>query len=159
MRFQNISPSDYDFGGSHARMLVSGKQSAGTYCMLEISCPPGRATPNHKHENEAETIHVLDGELTVDIEGTLHTLRTGETLLLQRGTGHRLINCSDLTARYLVICAPAGFDEFVETCAEPLSAPFDPAPPSAAAKERMRAAAPIFGITLLPNSDAKPSPR
>jgi quercetin dioxygenase-like cupin family protein len=152
MRFQNIQPVDYDFGGSHARTLVSGKHSAGSYCMMEIYSSAGRATPNHKHQHEDETIHILDGELSVDIEGTLQTLRAGETLYLQRGTAHQLINHSDQTVRYLVICAPAGFDEFVETCADPLSAPFASAPPSVDAKERMRAAAPKFGITLLPPS-------
>jgi quercetin dioxygenase-like cupin family protein len=154
MRFQNIQPVEYDFGGSRARMLVSGKQSAGSYCMLEIFSPAGRATPNHKHQHEDETIHILDGELSVDIEGTLHTLFTGETLHLRRGTAHQLINRSDRTARYLLICAPAGFDEFVETCADPLSAPFAPAPPSVEAKERMREAAPRFGLTLLAPSSA-----
>ncbi len=159
MRFQNIQPVEYDFGGSRARMLVSGKQSAGSYCMLEIFSPAGRATPNHKHQHEDETIHILDGELSVDIEGTLHTVCTGETLHLRRGTAHQLINRSDRTARYLLICAPAGFDEFVETCADPLSAPFVPAPPSAVVKERMREAAPRFGITLLSPSDAHSSQR
>ena len=157
MRFQKIQPADLDFGGSHARLLVSGGQSEGSYCMLEISSPAGRATPNHKHQHEDETIHILDGELSVDIEGTLHTLRTGETLLLQRGTAHQLINRSDRTVRYLVICAPAGFDQFVETCAEPLSAPFEAAPPSVELKEKMRAAAPRFGITLLAPSTANSS--
>ena len=159
MRFQNIPAVDYDFGGSHARMLVSGKQSAGSYCMLEITSPAGRATPNHKHEHEEETIHVLDGELSVNIEGRVHTLGTGETLLLQRGTAHQLINQSNRSARYLVICAPAGFDDFVETCAEPLFAPFELPAPSAAAKERMRAAAQKFGITLLPPSEVNSSAR
>ncbi|WP_345815155.1 cupin domain-containing protein [Paraburkholderia sp. PREW-6R] len=155
MRFQNITPIEYDFGGSRARLLVSGEQSAGSYCMIEIFSPAGRATPNHKHGREDETIHMLDGELDVDIEGTLHTLHAGDTLMLHRGTAHQLINRSGRTARYLVLCAPAGFDEFVASCAERLSAPFDPAPPSEAAKDRMRAAAPKFGITLLPPGAAK----
>lgn len=157
MRFQNIQPVDLDFGGSHARLLVSGVQSEGSYCMLEISSPAGRATPNHKHQHEDETIHILEGELSVDIEGALHTLRTGETLLLQRGTAHQLINRSDRAVRYLVICAPAGFDQFVEACAKPLSAPFEAAPPSAELKEKMSAAAPRFGITLLPPNTANSS--
>ena len=154
MRFQNIKSADYDFGGSHARMLVSGKHSGGAYCMLEISSPAGRATPNHKHEHEDETIHMLDGELTVDIEGVLYVLTAGETLLLQRGTAHQLFNRSDRSARYLVVCVPAGFDEFVEMCAEPLSESAELAAPSDAAKARMRSAAPRFGITLLPPSEA-----
>lgn len=154
MIFQNSKPVDYDFGGSRARTLVSGKQSAGSYCMIEISSPAGRASPTHKHQHEDESIHVLEGELDIDMEGVIHTVRAGETVLLQRGTAHRLINRSDRTSRYLVICTPSGFEEFVETCAEALSGPSDPAPPSDAAKDRMRAAAPQFGITLLPPQGA-----
>lgn len=150
MPFQNIKPVDYDFGGSHTRLLVSGKHSAGSYCMIEIFSPAGRATPTHRHRNEDETIHMLEGELDVNIEGTTHTLRAGETVYLQRGTAHQLINRSAATARYLVICAPAGFDEFVETCADVLAAPYETAPPGDASKQRMRDAAPRVGITLLP---------
>lgn len=158
MSFQNIKPVDYDFGGSHARLLVSGKQSAGSYCMIEIFSPAGRATPTHRHQHEDETIHMLEGELDVNIEGTTHTFRAGETLYLQRGTAHQLINRSDATARYLVICAPAGFDEFVEICADVLAAPYETAPPSDASKQKMRDAAPRFGITLLPPQNVALTP-
>ncbi|WP_144144793.1 cupin domain-containing protein [Paraburkholderia sp. BCC1884] len=154
MHFHKSKPVEYDFGGSRARMLVSGKHTAGSYCMIEIFSPAGRATPTHRHQHEDETIHMLEGALDVNIEGTVHTVRAGETLILQRGTAHQLINQGEQTARYLVICAPAGFDEFVESCSEVIDAPADLAPPSDAAKERMRAAAPRFGITLMPPQSA-----
>ncbi|NYH13083.1 glyoxylate utilization-related uncharacterized protein [Paraburkholderia bryophila] len=101
---------------------------------------------------------MLEGELDVNIEGTTHTFRAGETLYLQRGTAHQLINRSDATARYLVICAPAGFDEFVEICADLLAAPYETAPPSDASKQKMRDAAPRFGITLLPPQNVALTP-
>lgn len=122
--------------------------------MIEISSPAGRATPTHRHQHDDETIHVLEGALDVKIEGTLHTVHAGETVVLQRGTAHQLINQTDKMARYLVICVPAGFDEFVESCSEVLTSPTDLPPPSDAAKDKMRAAAPRFGITLMPPQSA-----
>jgi quercetin dioxygenase-like cupin family protein len=146
----NRTPTEYDFGGSRAKLLVSGEHSDGAYCMLEFFSPAGRATPTHRHQHEDETVLMLNGELDVNIEGTPHRLRPGDAVLLRRGTTHQLVNRSDHTAHYLVICAPAGFDRFVDACADVLSGPLDPQPPSEAAKARMRAAAPQFGITLLP---------
>jgi quercetin dioxygenase-like cupin family protein len=150
MYAKNTLPVEYDFGGSRARILISGAQSAGSYCMIEIFSPAGRATPMHRHQHEDETIHVIDGELDVDIEGTRLTLFAGETVLLQRGTAHQLINRSERTAHYLAICAPAGFDKFVETVSEVMTPPFESEPPTSAAKQRMIDAAPHFGLTLLP---------
>ncbi len=151
---QNSHPAEYNFGGSRARMLVSGKHSGGSYCMIEMFSPAGRATPAHRHADEIETIHMLEGEMNVNIEGVVHTVHAGETLTFERGTTHQLLNQSDQTARYLIVCVPAGFDEFVEQCSEPLSALAEPSPPDQAAKDKMRAAAPRFNLTLVPPQTA-----
>ncbi|CAM2156522.1 Cupin domain-containing protein [Pararobbsia alpina] len=150
MFVKTTQPTEYDFGGSRTRMLISGAQSGGAYCMLEIFSPAGRATPRHRHQNEDETIHMIDGVLGVEIEGTLHTLVAGDTVLLKRGTAHQLINRGDSTAHYLVVCTPGGFDGFVEAVSDTMTQPIEPEPPTQAAKQRMIEAAPRFGLTLLP---------
>lgn len=138
----------YDFGGSHTRILVSGDQTADAYCVLEMASPAGRATPMHHHDNEDETLVMLEGELQTIGDEKTQTLRAGASITFGRGERHRLVNTGTQTARYLVICAPAGFDRFVQACAEPLAAQAETREPDDAFKTRMRDAAVRFGITL-----------
>jgi hypothetical protein len=72
-----------------------------------------------------------------------NTFRCGRTLStpIQQGT--------PACTRYLVICTPAGFDDFVDACATARTAPLEPSIPTDADKARMRAAAERFGITLI----------
>ncbi|WP_429298093.1 cupin domain-containing protein [Paraburkholderia sp. GAS199] len=138
----------YDFGGSYTRILVSGAQTGDAYCVLEMASPAGRATPMHHHDHEEETLIMLEGELQTVGDDASQTLRVGESATFGRGTRHKLINSGTQTARYLVICAPAGFDRFVQACAEPREALAETQEPDDAFKARMRAAAERFGITL-----------
>ncbi|WP_250467831.1 cupin domain-containing protein [Caballeronia sp. GAFFF2] len=144
----NDNPVEYDFGGSRARLLVSGNHTDDAYCMLEMFSPAGRATPMHRHENEEETLLMLEGELDAIVDGTRHRLLAGSTAVLPRGSRHQLINSGAQTARYLVICTPAGFDRFVDACADAQSGQVVPHDPTDADKARMREAASRFGITL-----------
>jgi uncharacterized cupin superfamily protein len=141
---------EYDFGGSRTRILVSGTQTSDAYCVLEMTSPAGRATPTHHHDREDETIVMLDGELELVIEGAPQTLQAGASMTLTRGTRHQLLNNATQPARYLVICAPAGFDRFVQACAKPQAASGETHEPTPADKAKMREAAARFGITLHP---------
>ncbi|WP_162600670.1 cupin domain-containing protein [Paraburkholderia sp. C35] len=146
----NDKPVEYDFGGSRTRLLVSGDQTGNAYCMLELFSPAGRASPMHRHQHEDETLHMLDGELEVIVDGAPQCLRPGSMLVLPRGTEHQIINRTGQTAHYLVICTPAGFERFVDTCADAQTGPVEARIPTDADKVRMRDAATQFGITLLP---------
>ena len=141
---------EYNLGGSRTRILVSGAQTSNAYCVLEMQSPAGRATPAHRHENEDETLLMLEGELDVIVDGAQQRLVAGSTVVLSRGTRHQLINAGTQAARYLVICAPAGFDRFVQACADAQPAPIEPSAPTDADKARMREAATRFDITLYP---------
>jgi quercetin dioxygenase-like cupin family protein len=150
MYASNQAPVEYDFGGSRARVLVPGASTGNAWCLLEIFSPAGRATPLHRHEREDETLVVLEGALDVTVDGRHHRLLPGESIVLPRGTAHTFRNPTADTARYLVICTPAGFDGFVDACAIAKAAPFEPSIPTDADKARMRAAAERFGIALNP---------
>lgn len=150
MTYLNDAPIEYDFGGSRARLLVSGEQTAHAYCMLEISSPAGRSTPMHEHDYEDEVIIMLDGELEVMVDDERHLVKTGSSLMLPRGSRHQLINRTGSTSRYMVVCSPAGFERFVGACSDVLRSGMAPRVPDDAMKARMRTAAAQFGITLYP---------
>ena len=148
----NTSPPEYNFAGTRVRLLMSGKETGGAFCMMEFFGPPKRATPLHTHEREEETIVVLEGVVDVTVDGKLVSVHAGETALLPRKVAHRLANNTELPSRYLIVCTPAGFDDFVDACADAQAGPVTPAPPLPEDIGRMREAAPRFGITFLPDS-------
>jgi NADPH2:quinone reductase len=138
------------FTGSRVRTLLSGKETDGAYCMLEFRGPPGRSTPLHMHERETEAVHLLDGQLDITMGGTTVHLQPGDTLLLPRDVPHQLTTCGNHDARYIVVCTPAGFEDFIERCARPDTGEWPPAGPGADDIQRLKTQAPLFGITLFP---------
>jgi len=46
-------------------ICLSGKDTGGAYCLLEVSLAPGMAVPRHTHTREDEVYFVLAGELEV----------------------------------------------------------------------------------------------
>ncbi len=146
----NQDPAEFNLAGARVRLLMSGKQTAGVFCMMEVIGPPGRSTPMHVHDREEETIHVLEGVVDATIDGRLVRLQAGDTALLPRHIPHRLGNSGTSDYRFVLVCTPAGFDEFVQSCADPVEGAVALAPPSEEAIKRMQEEAPRFGITLLP---------
>lgn len=138
------------FTGSKVKVLMSGKDTMGQFCMLEFIGPSGRSTPLHSHDREEETIHMLSGQLEVTMGDETVTLRAGDTILLPRHVAHRLSTQGDEDAHYLVLCTPAGFDEFVLACASDDSASTETSLPTPVDIARLREEAPRFGITLFP---------
>src|ERR1700759_271926 len=87
----------------------------GDLSLMERTLPPnGRRPPAHRHSNCSEAYYVLDGRVTVNIDGEDHTLDPRAFALVPRGTAHPFGNNSDAVARLLVIHAPAMDAYFAE---------------------------------------------
>ena len=48
-------------------VCLSGADTGGAYCLLEVSLAPGMAVPRHTHTRENEVYFVLTGELEVTV--------------------------------------------------------------------------------------------
>lgn len=84
------------------------EQDDGDLSVMERTLPPGgRRPPPHRHTNCSEAYFVLEGEVTVTLEGEELTLRAEQFILVARGSAHSFANTGALQARLLVIHAPA----------------------------------------------------
>ena len=104
-------------GEGHARYSARGsvmyfkalaELDDGDLSLMERTLPPGgRRPPPHRHTNCSEAYFVLDGLVSVIVAG--EELRVGPEgfVLVPRGTAHTFGNGGDVTARLLVIHAPA----------------------------------------------------
>ena len=83
-------------------------QDNGDLSLMERTLPPGgRRPPAHRHMNCSEAYFVLEGSVSVVVEGEQLLLGPEDFLLVPRGTAHTFGNASDTDARLLVIHAPA----------------------------------------------------
>lgn len=89
---------------------VSGAETGGALAQIESDDPRGSAPPLHVHHNEEETFFVLDGELSVFVDGEELRLATGDYAIVSRGVPHAYLVRSE-RARMLVTFSPAGFEE------------------------------------------------
>jgi N-acetylneuraminate synthase len=58
------------------------------YCKKLIVVLPGQKHPPHVHKVKEEMFHLLWGDLLIDLDGTVRTLRRGDTVLVERGMKH-----------------------------------------------------------------------
>ena len=100
-------------------VCLSGTDTGGAYCLLDISLAPGMAVPRHTHTREDEVYFVLVGELAVTVGEKAFVLGPGDTLLAPRDIPHALRNSGNITNHYLLAFSPSGFEEFIMATAVP----------------------------------------
>lgn len=125
--------------GDTYTILVSGDDTAGRYCLIDMHVPPGGGPPPHRHDFE-EMFTVLDGEIELTFRGETSVARSGETVNIPANAPHRFTNSSDRPARLLCLCAPAGQEEFFLAIGQRVATRTAPPPAlDAAAQAAMRA--------------------
>lgn len=99
--------------GDTYTILLSGKETAGQFCLIDMHVPPGGGPPPHRHDFE-ETFVLLDGELEATFRGEKCTVKAGATIHIPANAPHQFHNSSSKPVRMLCICSPAGQEEFFE---------------------------------------------
>ncbi len=137
--------------GDVYRILASGDQTGGGYAFLETRVLPGGGPPPHIHRREDEAFFILEGEVTFTLDGKRITAGPGTFVQGPRGIPHSFKNESNAPARMLILVTPPGFEKFIAGIAQPVPS-FDspPLPVLPADIERLLAAAPQYGIEILP---------
>jgi len=140
-------PRRYYFDVALGSILLSGEDTGGAYCLLDMRVAPGKGVPRHIHTREDEALFVLSGELEVTIGDEVFTLRAGETLIAPRNIPHQLRNSGKVANHYLIMFSPSGFEGFLR--ATSVSAPDDavaPTKPPAIAVQNVFELASDYGI-------------
>jgi mannose-6-phosphate isomerase-like protein (cupin superfamily) len=80
----------------------------GAFSLMERILPPGgRKPPPHIHTNCEEAFYVLEGEIEFSLATTTYVGRPGAFVLVPGGVAHTFGNPGTVSARLLVIHAPA----------------------------------------------------
>ena len=113
--------------GDTYTILLSGKDTAGRFCLIDMCVPPGGGPPPHRHDFE-ETFTLLEGELEATFRGKKQIVRAGEAINIPANAPHQFRNASSHPARMLCICSPAGQEEFFMEVGVPVATRTTPPP-------------------------------
>jgi quercetin dioxygenase-like cupin family protein len=136
------------FLGVLATVKSSAETTGGAVAVIEHLAPRGAGSPLHVHSREDEWFYVIEGELSLWVDGETIVAPAGSFVFGPKGIPHTFIVSSE-QARFLLVTEPAGFEQFMRAVGEPaprLEIP-PPAtePPDVAA---LTAVAAEFGIEI-----------
>jgi quercetin dioxygenase-like cupin family protein len=136
--------------GDRYTFVVSGEETGGAFALMDFHVPVNHGPPPHVHSREDETFYVLAGEFEFTVAGQTQRLVTGQSLVAPRHIPHTFRNAGTSMGRMIVVVTPAGLEKFFAEIGVPLpSADSAPVEPTAADIERLKEAAPRYGLTLL----------
>jgi glyoxylate utilization-related uncharacterized protein len=99
-------------GGVRTEIHLDGGDTNGAFCLLIDHPPVGWSLPPHRHRNEAETIHIIEGEFEIDLDGERSQLCSGGTMHVPRGEIHSGANIGRQAGRRVLLFSPAGLEHF-----------------------------------------------
>lgn len=99
-------------GDVRSEIHLSGEDTGGAFCLIVDHPPAGWLLPPHRHLHEAETIHVVAGRFTMEIDGAQSVLEAGDTAHVPIGAVHSGGNVGSETGTRVVIFSPAGLERF-----------------------------------------------
>jgi quercetin dioxygenase-like cupin family protein len=91
-------------GGTYT-ILLSGADTAGRYCLIDMLVPPGAGPGPHRHDFE-EMFTLLEGEVAFTFRGETSVIKAGTTVNIPANAPHFFRNTGAETARLLCMCTP-----------------------------------------------------
>lgn len=139
--------------GDTYTITVTGDETDGRFCVIDMYIPPGGGPPPHRHDFE-ETFILLEGEMEATFRGKKSIVRAGDTLNIPSNAPHQFHNASTEPVRLLCICSPAGQERFFMEVGVPVDTRTTPPPrlnekEQAAFIEKVKALAPKYRTELL----------
>ncbi len=139
--------------GDTYTILLSGQQTAGRFCLIDMHIPPNGGPGPHRHDFE-ETFILLEGEMEATFRGEKTTVSAGQTLHIPADAPHQFHNASGSPVRLLCLCSPSGQEDFFAEVGVPVATRTTPPPPLdqagvAAFLAKAQALAPRYKTELL----------
>jgi len=139
--------------GDTYTILLSGAQTAGRYCLIDMNVPHCGGPGPHRHDFE-EMFTILDGETEFHFRGEVTVVKAGMTINVPANAPHFFSNAQGSRARMLCMCVPAGLEKFLMATGTSVDSRTTPAPKQskdeqAAFMETTQALAPKFFIEII----------
>jgi quercetin dioxygenase-like cupin family protein len=102
--------------GSSYVLAREAAETGGASVEMEFVLPPGSVSPPlHVHPGQVERFEVIEGSFDLVVDGSWHTLGTGESASVPIGVAHTFKNRSDEVVRVRNWHEPAlRFEDYIE---------------------------------------------
>jgi quercetin dioxygenase-like cupin family protein len=135
--------------GALLKFKAVGAETDGQFWLAEQYSERGYASPLHQHSREDELFIVLDGELTVHVDGTDQVAGEGAVAFAPRDLPHRF-QVESPSARFLILSTPAGLEKwFFQTGTPALALTLPPPPDGPPDVRALVESLAAFGVRLL----------
>jgi mannose-6-phosphate isomerase-like protein (cupin superfamily) len=102
-----------DLMGVRVKFLVSSSDTVGAWALIDYTAPPlFRGPLPHWHGQTEEVFQVLEGTLTVRVEGKEFEVPAGGYALIPPGVLHQFSNETPDPVRFLTHVRPGGLEEY-----------------------------------------------
>jgi quercetin dioxygenase-like cupin family protein len=106
--------------GDTYTILLSGEDTAGQFCVIDMHIPSQGGPPPHRHDFE-ETFILLEGEIEFAFRGEKSIARAGDTVHIPANAPHQFRNVTAKPVRLLCICSPSGQEDFFREVGVPVA--------------------------------------
>jgi quercetin dioxygenase-like cupin family protein len=128
--------------------LLEGEDTGGRFVLMELTQWNGSPSPRRIHHREDVILYVLEGDITVEVEGEARRALAGTLAFLPRGTEYGTAVEFE-KARMLVMALPAGIEGYFEEMSRPDgSLKVSPDPEAAPDSEKLARIAMKYGIEI-----------
>ncbi|WP_299551031.1 cupin domain-containing protein [Seonamhaeicola sp.] len=94
---------------------VTPYDTTGDYDIMLAETPPKvQGPPPHFHNSFDESFLILEGEMEFFVNGSIKTVKAGESIDVPKKTLHTFNNKSDKPCKWVNIHSPKGFRDFFE---------------------------------------------
>ncbi len=104
------------FNGNSYEFIDTSEETFGEYVLIKATIKSkGPLVPNHIHARQNENFKILEGRMTIWLEGQTNTLSAGEQTTLPKNHAHNHFNMEDTPLVFLHKISPAlDFDYLLE---------------------------------------------
>ena len=93
-------------------LKATSAETGDAYTVIENIALPRSGPPPHLHENEDESMYVIDGEFEILLGRQTVRAQPGAFAFIPKGTVHRFRCVSDHPGKILLIFSPGGIEGF-----------------------------------------------
>jgi quercetin dioxygenase-like cupin family protein len=106
------------YGDGLFEFLVPSEATGGALSVFISTLPEGFSPPRHVHTREDEVFHVLDGEVSFDLDGRRLIAGPGTSVYMPRGVPHTF-RIESPVSRLLGVITPGGFEQLFRNLGVP----------------------------------------
>jgi mannose-6-phosphate isomerase-like protein (cupin superfamily) len=111
------TPQSLNILGTEVLVKLADTDTHGAAAIFHQIVPPLSGPPLHRHSYEDEWFYVLNGEITIEVDGERSVLSAGSSAFVPRGTAHTFQNFHNSPAEMLAIATPGRFNLFSQEIA------------------------------------------